>query len=368
LRRLLIWIAAAVLLVLLGAVGGLAVIGRVAQPSSIDAVRHELPSAPLDIEVVDGHTGYATLGDGRIIRFELDGESLDWAEVASGLRFPRGLAVDDETVYAVEMGELSCEPAYPTCHTEDAEAERERLADSSGRVVAYGRNADGSLGDGRTLLDGIPVVGRDHGPNDIDMGPDGRLYLSVGNLDYSWSLPYGADAHPNADWVGTVLRIDPTSGEADVYARGLRNVYGLTFEPGGELLGVDNDGPALRGWRDEELVEIREGADHGYPSDPSIGPGSVRTGWPIMLLQSTASAGIAWDEDGVLIGNCGTIQRIPLTKRDGAFQLNGQRFDVETILGDVSGCVTSIARLDDGWLAGVFAGTGGEVLFLPRDR
>ena len=66
-------------------------------------------------------------------------------------------------------------------------------------------------------------------------------------------------------WLGTVLRFHLDAENIEIYANGLRNIYDLEFDDAGPLWGVDNDGPTWRGFRAEEVVQIKEGANYGHP-------------------------------------------------------------------------------------------------------
>jgi len=350
------------LLVLLGVGIGLgAAFIRVPLSAPAGPILSELPGEPMDLEIVDG-VGYATLFEGRIVKVVVDSGRLTWSDAADGLAHPRGLALTDDTLYVVEAGDLRC-VAEPGCPEDPGDRERQNIATSDAHIVSYAIQADGSLGDRQTLLDGIPVVSLDHGANDLDIGPDGMLYLSVGNLDYLWqdSGSLQGVVHPHLDWLGSVLRIDPTSGEATVWATGFRNVYGLAFSPEGRLFGVDNDGPTLRGWRQEELDELTQGANYGYPAESSFGPFQIRTGFPIYALAPGGHAGIAWVGDGVVAGRCGELERIPFIDRDGEYEVRS-RVLLE-VIGTVDGCVTSVVPVPGGLLAAAWGASG--VYFFP---
>ena len=320
-------------------------------------VSYPLPAAPMDMELTGPASGYATLGDGRIISFERTSNAFEWEEVASGMTWARGLAVDDTAVYVVDMGELSCEPLYPSCPKVTPFDEVDIIKSSNARVLSYPIERDG-LGEPRVLVDEIPVVGRDHAPNDLEFGPDGALYLAIGHVDFSWEHLELLE-HPNLDWLGTVLRIDPMTGEPEVMSRGLRNVYGLAWTDDGRLIAVDNDGPTYTGWREEELLEIVEGGQYGYPDEGSLGPFDVRTAFPIYFLDSVGSAGITAYDQGVIVGSCGRVHYVPSLARSGY-----QRFEVHGV-ATIDGCATSVVVTENEMLVGVF-GAEGSVLALPK--
>jgi len=232
--------------------------------------------------------------------------------------------------------------------------ERANIEASNGRVLRLPINADGTLGQGTVVVDGIPVVERDHGVNDIDVGPDGALYLSIGGVDYLWDRPNEISTidHEHLDWLGSILRVEPDSGNVTHWVAGLRNVYGLAFGPDGRMFGVDNDGPTVSGWRHEELLELMQGGQYGYPAEGTFGPFSVPRDPPIYVLSSIGDAGIAWFKDGLVIGGCRSLQWIPLIRQGGSYEVEEARFVRQ--LADIPGCVTSIVPTPTGLLAAAF--------------
>jgi hypothetical protein len=304
-------------------------------------------ATPMDIEWV-GDVGYATTGEGQVLRLTVNGDRIDREMLAEDLAYPRGVAIIGDTLFVAVLGDLPCENPLPRCKGENvgaatvADGERQILESSSGQVISYPIR-DGSLGEPRVLLDDLSFVNADHGLNDLDAGPDGMLYLSIGNLDrLAWDDGGDPPTGPETAWLGTILRIDPASGEAVVFATGLRNVFGLVFDADGRLWGVDNDGPGRGPWRFEELLEITEGTDYGFPDDGSVGPYTRRTGFATWLMPVGAGSGGIWvSGDTVISGGCGGITRVDLTSESG---------DAVVDEADHPGCVTTIAPMPDGRL------------------
>src|SRR5262245_2238882 len=101
--------------------------------------QNEVAVTPMDIEWVGDH-GYATVAEGEIVRLTIDGDRVEMSTVASGLEFPRGLAIAGDTLFVAELGPLPCEDPIPRCKGEQigpstAEGERTLLAQSAGRVL-----------------------------------------------------------------------------------------------------------------------------------------------------------------------------------------------------------------------------------------
>lgn len=236
---------------------------------------------------------------GRVLRIRGDGST---EVLCDGLRQPvNGLALIDGTLIVSEGG-------HP------------------GRISRVELDGlDGLDGRRTTILDDLPGDGNYH-TNMAVQGPDGKLYFSQGALtnlgivgldayELAWlgKLPQAHDV-PGYDIVLSDVAMetpDPTSPDTDAVARtgafapfgqrhpaghriagrvpctaavmrceldgsnlelvawGLRNAYGLLFLPDGRLLatdqGSDDRGSRPVGNVPDLLVEVREGAWHGWP-------------------------------------------------------------------------------------------------------
>ena len=149
-----------------------------------------------------------------------------------GLRTPLGLAWRGSTLFVSEQGRL------------------ERFLLSGGRL--QGR---------RVLVRGLPF-GR-HQQDNVVVGPGGsRLYWGSGST---------CDACKERDRrSATILSLRPDGSDLRVVASGLRNPYGLAFQPGtGRLYaavnGQDELGTATDPEPAEMLVAVRPGAFYGWP-------------------------------------------------------------------------------------------------------
>lgn len=104
----------------------------------------------------------------------------------------------------------------------------------------------------------IAYAGHDmHGPR---LGPDGRIYWSIGDKGANVMSKEGKRwARPHE---GCVMRVEPDGTGFEIFAHGLRNVQEVAFDAWGNLFGVDNDAD-LPGEK-ERLVYIVEGSDSGW--------------------------------------------------------------------------------------------------------
>ncbi len=291
----------------------------------------EAPYFPTALSFSERGHGYLTTIEGRIFRFEppsLDDESIQYTRVASGIAFPQGVEVVDDTLYTVDSGSAAggkygVEEGYGV------------LQDSNGTVVAFDVEPDGSLSNERTVVSGLPVVNGDHALHQIETGPDGRLYLSIGHLggkkypemfDGNAYEPTDAD-HSNHEYLGTVISFEPDGSDVEIVAEGLRNVYDITFDRHGHLFGANNDGMSMRSKVWESLLHITDGADFGYPEYGTFDaapPGEESTE-PLWVLDGIQSTGVeTTDElgarDGVVVALAGKVVFVPLERgADGVY-------------------------------------------------
>jgi glucose/arabinose dehydrogenase len=108
----------------------------------------------------------------------------------------------------------------------------------------------------RTLVRGLPH-GR-HQQDNVVVGRDGRLYLGNGST---------CDVCTERDRrSATILSVRPNGRGLVVVARGLRNPYGLAFQPGaGRLYATVNGQDDLGEEPAETLVHVRPNRNYGWP-------------------------------------------------------------------------------------------------------
>lgn len=126
------------------------------------------------------------------------------------------------------------------------------------------RDTDGDgAADEQTSLShgyGVHLGYAGHDMSGLTLGPDGRIYWSIGDIGLDVTGPDGQRwAYPNH---GAVMRANPDGSDFEVFAFGLRNPQELAFDEYGNLFTVDNDGDHA-GER-ERYVHLIEGSDSGW--------------------------------------------------------------------------------------------------------
>jgi hypothetical protein len=313
--------------------------------------RFHLSAPPLALALRDSRSGYLALEDEGIFFFELPegtGELAMRKEAEAIL--PHGMLVNDNVLYVVSLGPFPCEGLAGGCRVE---ADSFPRPDSS--IIAFDIQADGTLGQGRAIIENLPSASTWHAVNGIAAGPDGYFYTAIGNLrgEASSTLEVGG---PNQRLLGAVIRYRPEDPEIEIFAKGIRNVFDLEFDDQGGLWGADNDGATFRGFKAEEALYITQGADFGYPRVGTHDP--ERTSPPVSILPETrGAAGLEWAprigmEPGLLIGSERKVEYLPLTRDERGYYVTGQ---------DATHPTKPVLRATNGFVSVLEAGPEGRL-------
>jgi glucose/arabinose dehydrogenase len=209
--------------------------------------------------------------------------------------------------------------------------------DQQNRLVRF--RADGNVAVEREdLLDLLPSTFGWHNGGDLAFGPDGKLYVTVGEGHIS------ARAQEEDELGGRILRLDPDGSVPEdnplgpdnpTYALGVRNSFGICFDPAGDLWVTDN-GPD----RDDEVNLVEAGANLGWPDRLGMSgdPGFLD---PVLTFPETIVVTGCAAADGDLFfgeGYTGNLHRMPLPG------------PAEQIVGRFEGGITDVAVAPDGAL------------------
>jgi len=123
-------------------------------------------------------------------------------------------------------------------------------------------NGDGRADEREPLHYGYGVHGgiRGHDLHGLRVGPDGKIYMSMG--DRGVNITSGNRTIELLD-TGGVLRCNPDGSDLEIFAIGLRNSHDLAFDELGNLFTCDNDSGIGDKCRIQYIVE---GSDNGWRS------------------------------------------------------------------------------------------------------
>lgn len=130
-------------------------------------------------------------------------------------------------------------------------------------------DGDGVMDTKTSLAHGFAVhIGfSGHGLSGALLGPDGKMYYSMGDIGTSVTDSTGKKWHyPNQ---GVIVRSEADGSNFEVFAAGLRNIYEFSFDKYGNFISVDNDGDHVGEY--ERVVHLIEGSDSGWRINWQLG-------------------------------------------------------------------------------------------------
>lgn len=122
------------------------------------------------------------------------------------------------------------------------------------------KDNDGVAEEREALYDGfgVRVAFRGHDMHGLVIGPDGRLYFSIGDRGYNLKTANGQLFDPES---GAVFRCELDGSNLEIFASGLRNPQELAFDDWGNLFTGDNNSDSGDKAR---WVNVLEGGDTGW--------------------------------------------------------------------------------------------------------
>jgi len=165
--------------------------------------------------------------------------------------------------------------------------------DLRNRVYRYEWNGQNQNLVNPTLILDLPALpGPNHDGGKLVIGPDHYLYVVIGDLNHRGKLQNTNDG-PDPDDTSVILRVNPNDGSAvkdnpfikdaniamhKYYAYGIRNSFGITFDPITGNLWQTENGPDVY----DEINVVKPGFNSGWTQ--VMGPLSRNTGFMIGQL------------------------------------------------------------------------------------
>ncbi len=112
---------------------------------------------------------------------------------------------------------------------------------------------------------GVRISLSGHDLNGFALGPDGRVYATIGDRGFNIKTKEGKHyVYPDQ---GAILRFDPDGSNMEVFQTGLRNPKEIAFDQFGNPITVDNNSDQGDQAR---IVYLMEGADAGWTMDHQV--------------------------------------------------------------------------------------------------
>ena len=215
----------------------------VAEGFTIEVFAANLGKARMLAESPTGELVLTNGWDGQVLKLadrDGDGRADETVAILSGLSVPHGVVFAGDVMYVAETHRILRFPVW---------------------------------WDGKSAQEIAPLSGGEHhATRTLAIGPDNRLYASIGS---TCDVCVESDPQRASVWR---FELDGSGGAA--FARGLRNAVGLAWEPAsGRLWVTDNERNALgEEIPPDELNVVRAGGDYGWPAcwgqrtvDPGFG-------------------------------------------------------------------------------------------------
>jgi glucose/arabinose dehydrogenase len=167
-----------------------------------------------------------------------------------------------------------------------------------GEIAVVGWRVESDWGSATRVADplvgGLPLNERSgrHGGCRLTFAPDGTLLVGTGDT------AEGTVAQDIRSLGGKVLRVDPATGERQIWTLGHRNVQGLAVRPGTDQVFAVEHGPD----RDDEVNLLREGGNYGWDPD---GGGSYDESVPMTDPEIDGAVPAVWSSGDPTLATSG---------------------------------------------------------------
>ncbi len=224
---------------------------------------HGLPHAKAVITGLDFPAGFTIDPNNHVIWY---------AERFTGEIRRRDLSTNQDTLVwtvtnVITSGEqgllgLALHPGYPSSPFLYAYASR-NVGGERNQVLKI--TLSQGVGTSQQVIMDDPNIGSNHNGGRIKFGPGGNLYVAIGEHG---NAANAQTINGNTNLAGKVLRMTPDGGvPADnpfagrfVWAYGIRNSFGFTFDPSNGNLWLDDNGPECN----DEVDRILKGGNYSW--------------------------------------------------------------------------------------------------------
>ncbi len=149
------------------------------------------------------------------------------------------------------------------CTNRDGKIDTQQLsvyvdADNDGSADGPAQPLVTNIGNPKYLQD----RGTDHSTNNIRLGIDGWIYISVG--DFGFVGAEGTDGTKLSMHGGGVVRVRPDGSEMETFIHGTRNVYDVAIDPFMNVFSRENTNDGVGWW--VRFSHYIQSGQYGYPS------------------------------------------------------------------------------------------------------
>jgi glucose/arabinose dehydrogenase len=179
---------------------------------------------------------------------------------------------------------LALHPSYPASPFLFAYATRDIGGTPTNQILRI--RLSGGVGVSQTVIMSDPGAGVIHNSGRIAFGPDGGLYAAVGDHGNAANAQIVSG---NTNLAGKILRVGANGGvpsanpfpNSYVWAYGIRNSFGFTFDPVNGNIWLNDNGPSCN----DEVNRIVRGGNHAWGAQsvctsPPPAPGNTNQSGP----------------------------------------------------------------------------------------